>query len=139
MCLFVIIIIVVVVLYACRLARGYDPLMRHFDTPVANLFRIPISFLSTDSTDVTQIEITLRLIAASPSLFIDLDETPQPKLSTLVSLLNRTHSHLSVCLCMTSCLYRLFVVSELSLDACLDDNIITPLRMQFKYQDQLIR
>ena len=107
--------------------------MRHFDTPVANLFRIPISFLSTDTTDVTQIEITLRLIAASPSLFIDLDEAPQPKLSTLVSLLNRTHSHLSVCLCMTSCLYRLFVVSELSLDACLDDDIITPLMEEFAY------
>ena len=118
----------------CRFIRGYDPHMRHFDTPIANLFKIPISLISSDDvTDPAHTALILRLIAASPSLFIDLDESPQPKLKILISQLHHLHSHLPVCLAMTSCLYRLFLVSEQTLDACLDDDIITPLMEEFAF------
>ena len=102
--------------------------MHSFDTPVANLFRIPISFLSQSSlSSSSHFELALRLVAACPSLFIDLDESPQPKLLTLVSLLHNERLHVDTCLAMTSALYRLFMVSEQNLDSCLDEEIICPL------------
>lgn len=101
--------------------------MHSFDTPVANLFRPPISLLSLSPLSPSHTELILRLIAACPSLFIDLDESPQPKLLTLVRLLHEQRLHVDTCLAMTSSLYRLFLVSEQNLDACLDEEIICPL------------
>ena len=102
--------------------------MHSFDTPVANLFKLPILLLSQSSLiSSSHRELGLRLVAASPSLYIELDESPQPKLHTLVTLLREERLHTDTCLAMTSSLYRLFVVSEQNLDACLDEDLIGPL------------
>ncbi|KAI6659242.1 hypothetical protein LOD99_14915 [Oopsacas minuta] len=122
------------VIQTCKLCRGYDPFMHSFDTPVANLFKIPITYISNIPIDnSSNLELVLRLIAACPSLFIDLDEIPQPKLTKLINILNISHINIHICLAVMSCVYRLFTVSELTLDACLDDDMISPLMIEFSF------